>query len=640
MSNVIIPGRTAQGPWSKLPDPQKYMRMLRLHKGNWDDQICCSLSVHRMEDDSVYYNAVSYVCGDLATGETVLVDDQPVLIYKNLADALRQLRENSKDSWYTYLWTDILSINQSDLEEKAAQVNSMGKIYRHAKNVFAWLGTDQTLGLAMETFERLAKKNSSDTILAGTQREGSVIADVLQNAVFVAKRRLNFRALAHELGYKQNLYDLIPTNEEETRAMQAFFNCSWFGRTWVWQEVCLSKTAVFMSGKYTCDCAIVSVAMTWLHRINAMYMCFPDANLHETVRAFMILYLMTHEHERQIYKTHPQYLRSRFHVLKKPTLTMLLSLLCNTDCLDARDKIFAVRAVVQYEDMAVTNSVDYKLSSQDVFARFVQSWIKTRKDLDILNFAAWSPFGPTWVIDIGTTSFVTPLIREIQLGYAVPADESVSFGIWSYNASSDLKCENIVIDGSTLKLQGFELGTVNATSMDLEEVYRRLFLQESFIADKSIFQAWQRLIPEDYSCNEHKDRRICFWSTLTAGKNDRGTVQENFERQRLEKWIKKFISRPKLQWSIEDFWTGMIEEGRNPYFFTTPTQIGICWQPPQKGDKIVIMYGGQTPYLIRGHSSHDGYRLISECYVHGVMQGEAMTDLKNGKYSEEEFKLC
>ena len=39
------------------------------------------------------------------------------------------------------------------------------------------------------------------------------------------------------------------------------------------------------------------------------------------------------------------------------------------------------------------------------------------------------------------------------------------------------------------------------------------------------------------------------------------------------------------------------------------------------GDKIVVIKGGQVPLLLRPQQG--SFRLVGECYVHGIMDGEA-----------------
>jgi len=51
---------------------------------------------------------------------------------------------------------------------------------------------------------------------------------------------------------------------------------------------------------------------------------------------------------------------------------------------------------------------------------------------------------------------------------------------------------------------------------------------------------------------------------------------------------------------------------------------------------IRVFFGAGVPYVIRP-SGKDRYIFIGECYLHGVMDGEAM-DMEDNKL--QEFALC
>ena len=55
---------------------------------------------------------------------------------------------------------------------------------------------------------------------------------------------------------------------------------------------------------------------------------------------------------------------------------------------------------------------------------------------------------------------------------------------------------------------------------------------------------------------------------------------------------------------------------------TSRGNLASIHQHCQVGDIVVILYGWKTPFVLRPVS--DGYRLIGECYVHGLMHGEAI----------------
>jgi hypothetical protein len=48
----------------------------------------------------------------------------------------------------------------------------------------------------------------------------------------------------------------------------------------------------------------------------------------------------------------------------------------------------------------------------------------------------------------------------------------------------------------------------------------------------------------------------------------------------------------------------------------------------QKGDKVCLILGAKVPFVLRTEGM--GYKLISEAYCHGIMNGEGEKDLPNG----------
>ncbi|PLB39822.1 uncharacterized protein BDW47DRAFT_102483 [Aspergillus candidus] len=53
--------------------------------------------------------------------------------------------------------------------------------------------------------------------------------------------------------------------------------------------------------------------------------------------------------------------------------------------------------------------------------------------------------------------------------------------------------------------------------------------------------------------------------------------------------------------------------------------IGLAPPGAQKGDQVVLLEGGRVPYLLR-KVDDESYKLVGECYVHGIMYGEAFDE--------------
>jgi hypothetical protein len=56
-----------------------------------------------------------------------------------------------------------------------------------------------------------------------------------------------------------------------------------------------------------------------------------------------------------------------------------------------------------------------------------------------------------------------------------------------------------------------------------------------------------------------------------------------------------------------------------------------------RGYMICVLLGGRTPFVLRPRE--DRYELIGPCYVHGIMDGEAMEQLRLRNLEHEDFRL-
>jgi len=87
-------------------------------------------------------------------------------------------------------------------------------------------------------------------------------------------------------------------------------------------------------------------------------------------------------------------------------------------------------------------------------------------------------------------------------------------------------------------------------------------------------------------------------------------------------------------WLLRDYTTSFSRHTIQPYiechpdaFFTTPEGIvGLCSAPARIGDKVVVLNGGNVPYLLRAEDGEDDskvesarYKFVGECYLDGYM---------------------
>ncbi|EWG55784.1 hypothetical protein FVEG_13733 [Fusarium verticillioides 7600] len=105
----------------------------------------------------------------------------------------------------------------------------------------------------------------------------------------------------------------------------------------------------------------------------------------------------------------------------------------------------------------------------------------------------------------------------------------------------------------------------------------------------------------------------------------------------------------RMPCDIEDFLTFAQDFGyscHRKFFITGKGYIGTGPRSLEPGDFVCILFGGDTPYIVRQRpSASDEYLFLGTTYVHGIMEGEAITtwqeqkDSQDPKFQERLFKL-
>ncbi|KAF5659560.1 heterokaryon incompatibility protein (het-6OR allele) [Fusarium heterosporum] len=148
----------------------------------------------------------------------IILNGSKFSVMPNLYEAFFQLHQSFPQ---TPFWIDALCINQDDLKERKLQVSIMDRIFGGASRVIVWLGKpNPKLELALKIVERLAP----------------VAIDVSKRIVREQKYHHT-----HTLEEMPDAYGLEPLKLEEADALMILFECRWFARQWVVQEVALAK---------------------------------------------------------------------------------------------------------------------------------------------------------------------------------------------------------------------------------------------------------------------------------------------------------------------------------------------------------------------------------------------------------------
>ncbi|KAH7077254.1 heterokaryon incompatibility protein-domain-containing protein [Paraphoma chrysanthemicola] len=224
-----------------------------------------------------------------------------------------------------HYWMDQICINQQDMAEKGKQVANMGDIYRRAKAVFACVGAhaddsqfilDTIKGLDMDEFETLP--NDSPCVL----RQG----------------------LIHQHLERKGQPD---KNFERTRsALEKFAIRPYWTRLWILQEIFLSSATVVL-------CGDDSVSIDHLSE-------FWDIAKYYNI-------VGTSSHSRAPPETIQHVLRRSGK--KSMSLPDALRLCVDLGCVDRRDTVYGIRAMVHWAANLGPPDVDYKINTSDLYMK-------------------------------------------------------------------------------------------------------------------------------------------------------------------------------------------------------------------------------------------------------------------------------
>ena len=131
--------------YGPIPVGKEQTRLLRIKaEASPSDVLACDLEVSPINYDSKggdpAYCAVSYTWGQEPFNRTIQVNGQDLPCTSSCYDALAMLRTQGQH----LVWIDQISIDQSNLAERSAQITLMGSIYWAARSVFVWLGRSKT----------------------------------------------------------------------------------------------------------------------------------------------------------------------------------------------------------------------------------------------------------------------------------------------------------------------------------------------------------------------------------------------------------------------------------------------------------------------------------------------------------------
>ena len=673
-------------PYTNYPldTSKRDVRVLQLLPGSWSDTVECNL-VKQSLDHHPNYEALSYAWGDHNQTRPITVDGCTLHVTANLQAGLRRLRYADRPR---LLWVDAICIDQDDVDEKNWQVTLMGDIFRRSKQALIWLGevaaadpqpsslpgdglVEQPASPGTARAASWRGDDASDQSLLEEWRSEFVAADDDDDEEEEESRvscPLTFDTAFHMFSHIRMLagnkhFHQLPSFSNSkyvpyeaywikvTNAMKVFISNTWFDRIWCVQEYVLSPSATIVYGSIECPVEMLVEAASNVLRHGSSRCCVDSRDSSLAFNAFKDL-------SNRIFQfSNP---RMIFVGEYRTDLWTLCCHLRNWQATEDVDKIYGVLGMVKDWKRSQQLVPDYRMSANELYT---QVSARTLYDYDgLMPFyvnldKARHPELPSWVVDWTLSEDTADYNHQAQMRE------------YQATGSDRAAMTDVIPNTSILKVKGFTLDTISA----IGSIVR--FGQDAR-ADVATFAEWFSL------CRLHRDSdrlyptgctwRDAFWRTMcgdtlstyasgrrTGWRRARPEDDEAFAHfcilsyrspfqkggvpeteQACFKNHPAFESHVTLTSTYDSMYDAIRASTiQRRLIFTRGGLVGLGRAATRVGDSVALLAGGYTPFIIRaandiaaakeGIPTDAVYKLIGDCFVHGLMDGEGMAQHKD-----------
>lgn len=592
------------------------IRLLDLQAGGSDDPVHFSLR-HASLDEFPYYDALSYAWGDATDRRDVFINGAPTSVTVSLFSALKQFRYPEAGHSRT-LWADAVCINQDDATEKTAQVQLMAHIYKTASQVIVWLGPS-TEGVDV-FFDTLPKAHDLISEVNSVMRSSAS-----WNAVQDSSEDFRGRASAQRGEAQRRLLRF------NWKPILTILLRSWFTRKWVIQEVGLARKVIMCAGSMWFDFNRLGDVVQALVELPVSTALLPSWSQEQKECLLNAYYLFA------AYAT-----RSN----DEEKFDELLDLIIRTrqfKCTDARDNMYSLLSLA---NPSFTNDPalkpDYGLEPAQVYLQFATWELVHRQRPDILSLTYRPVAGtPSWIPDLESLETINHLGAGEPHRFSAGGNRIPGFII-----SQDqklLKCRGKKVD----TLSKFAYPIINQPLPNPEEVPQTkkstsLLARQVTWRQIQWMKACERLAGEGDNMTDPDGRLTperfeMFWRAMLCEVHVHGPGGR--ADQAMGRLFADYLETTYAIFSDLDpevvrnytYLALMIEPSIDHFsvhrlFCTTiGGRLGHVPIRSVEGDEVWVIQGVRVPFVVR-RATNGSHSLVGECYLNGIMDGEALHD--------------
>ncbi|RTE82549.1 hypothetical protein BHE90_002855 [Fusarium euwallaceae] len=644
------------------------------------------------------YEALSYVWGTSTSRRSILLNGGEFSIGENLEAALRQLRP--RDGQGRTLWTDAICINQGDPQEKAHQVAQMDSIYTNASGVVIWLGheliTSAEVFNDLDTNKEFLNNNSSlllsyPLMMMRTFHSGDHCPvcrtpqpdELLDGASDIDIPQRTLDIYARQL--RSGVFDLPEGRDiltRRTKGLEKILSRPWWKRVWVLQEAILAKKITVHCGQRHADWTIfqtsIFLALSRANRQGVQH----SGNLRNRLQDAMTQTRFVASIQRTFIFFFLQRASGYTQVLPKLSLANLLSLTVEFEATDPRDRFFALLSLLPNESSErLALQPDYTVKTRRLYIRAARHFLETTNRLAVI--AVPSPPDDQSPGELTLPSWAMSLLHDAQntkdLKESAPLSQeeklqlfnaslfnaspfSFTFSAWDEILGVRGQSVDVIEDVGPVWVPGHVMKELKVSDIEDEQLDLPDGIPMSVIqAWKFVVQVWKSVALVDQETTypfTNQSRPEVFWRTILMDRYHLLPHKNPFHLKRIPPvlssqnvdqmfgpWGIRCSFPPKTQhdelllvyyvhteagqmWH----WKANLHCISLRLFRTKKGYIGLCPPSARPGDEVAILFGAPVPIVLRE---------FDEGYVHGIMDGEIIQDLRDqGKgIDETDYKL-